>query len=151
ILLLLFGLLLYFRVGRVKAEPIPVSPPVKGPWTAVNSPVDKIPSHGIHAYGQTYAIDLVHSPTGEYEVKPDWSFRLRGPDEFSGFGEPVFSPVDGTVVKVRDGARDHLSRDSWPGIGYFFAEGTFRELSGPNRLLGNHVTIEKEPGVFAVL
>lgn len=151
IVLVLLGLLLYFRLGRVETEPIPVRPPVKGRWAAVNSPADGVPSHGIHAYGQTYAIDFVHSPAGRYEVKPDWSFRLRPPDDYSGFGEPVFSPVDGTVVKVSDGARDHRSRDSWPGLGYFFAEGSVRELAGPGRLLGNHVTIEKEPGVYAVL
>jgi hypothetical protein len=36
--------------------------PVSGRWVAWNSPVDRVPSHHLHAYGQTYAIDLVCSP-----------------------------------------------------------------------------------------
>ena len=35
------------------------------------SPADKVPSHGLHAYGQTYAIDLVHEPVeGSARVRP---------------------------------------------------------------------------------
>lgn len=30
--------------------------------TAVDSPADKVPSHGIQVYGQSYAIDLIHEP-----------------------------------------------------------------------------------------
>jgi Peptidase family M23 len=36
--------------------------PVSGRWLAYNSPGDRVPSHHLHAYGQTYAIDLVHDP-----------------------------------------------------------------------------------------
>jgi hypothetical protein len=35
---------------------------VAGRWLALNGPAGKVPSHGPHAYGQTYAIDLVHEP-----------------------------------------------------------------------------------------
>ncbi|MEV6397091.1 M23 family metallopeptidase [Streptomyces sp. NPDC051907] len=38
---------------------VEVDPPVAGRWTALNSPADKVPSHGTHAYGQAYAIDIV--------------------------------------------------------------------------------------------
>jgi hypothetical protein len=38
--------------------------PVAGRWLAMNSPADRVPSHHLHAYGQTYAIDLVHEPAG---------------------------------------------------------------------------------------
>ncbi|MFD0022825.1 M23 family metallopeptidase [Streptomyces sp. NPDC058382] len=54
------------RRGRAAvADPRPaveVEPPVTGRWTALNSPADKVPSHGVHAYGQTYAIDIVSDP-----------------------------------------------------------------------------------------
>jgi len=36
--------------------------PFSGRWVAWNSPVDRVPSHHLHAYGQSYAIDLVCSP-----------------------------------------------------------------------------------------
>ncbi|MEU1467303.1 peptidoglycan DD-metalloendopeptidase family protein [Streptomyces sp. NPDC005761] len=56
---------------------VEVEPPVSGRWTALNSPADKVPSHGIHGYGQTYAIDVVAEPeTGagpgpESELRPE--------------------------------------------------------------------------------
>jgi hypothetical protein len=56
------GMALYSRVGTVRRPPVDVDAPVTGRWLAVNSPADKVPSHGLHAYGQTYAIDLVHEP-----------------------------------------------------------------------------------------
>jgi hypothetical protein len=65
LVLLAAGMALYFRVGTVRRPPVEVDAPVTGRWLAVNSPADKVPSHGLHAYGQTYAIDidLVHEPT----------------------------------------------------------------------------------------
>ncbi|MEW1689933.1 peptidoglycan DD-metalloendopeptidase family protein [Streptomyces sp. NPDC091265] len=54
------------RRGRAAAAnpraAVEVEPPVTGRWTALNSPADKVPSHGVHAYGQTYAIDVVADP-----------------------------------------------------------------------------------------
>jgi hypothetical protein len=148
---LLAGLALYFRVGTVRAEPIAVRAPVVGRWSAVNSPADKVPSHGLHAYGQTYAIDLLHVPSGSLRLRLGWSPATRAASEFASFGQAVVAPADGTVVRVRDGARDHRSRSSWPGMLLWFAEGTLRELSGPGRLLGNHIVIEVAPGAYAAV
>lgn len=52
--LLALGYLLYLRLGTVRTDPVPVRPPVAGRWVPVNSPGSKVPSHGLHAYGQTY-------------------------------------------------------------------------------------------------
>lgn len=151
LVLFVTGMILYFRFGRVKAPAVPVVPPVRGTWTAINSPASKLPSHGLHAYGQTYAIDLVPNPDGETNLELGWDSGMRPPGRYPGFGEEVYSPVTGTVTSVSDRARDHRSRDSWPALIYFFAEAAVRELSGPGRLLGNQVTIETDDGVFAVL
>jgi murein DD-endopeptidase MepM/ murein hydrolase activator NlpD len=148
---LLVGLALYFRLGTVRAEPVPVRPPVRGRWWALNSPADKVPSHGLHAYGQTYAIDFVHVPSGAYEIALGWSPATRAPDEFPGYGQPVLAPADGTVVRVRDRERDHRSRSSWPGLLMWFGEAVGRELAGPRRLLGNHVVIEIAPQTYALV
>ncbi|WP_050501503.1 MULTISPECIES: M23 family metallopeptidase [unclassified Streptomyces] len=60
------------RAAAPRGEPGPpveVAPPVTGRWKALNSPADKVPSHGTHAYGQTYAIDIVAQPeTAEGEA-----------------------------------------------------------------------------------
>jgi Peptidase family M23 len=149
--LLVAGLALYFRIGTVRVEPLVVRPPVRGRWSALNSPADKVPSHGLHAYGQTYAIDFVRVPQGTYEPKLGWSPATRPPDAYPGFGEPIVAPADGTVVRVHDRERDHRSRSSWPGLLLWIAEGFFRELTGPDRILGNHVVIEIAPGAYAVV
>lgn len=148
---LVLGLALYFRVGTVRGEPFVVRPPVTGRWVALSSPRSKVPSHGLHAYGQTYAIDLLHVPEGRFESVFGWSPAMRRPEAFPGFGRPVVAPASGTVVKVHRRERDHRSRDSWPGLLYWLAEGTVRELAGPGRLLGNHVVIEAAPGVYALV
>lgn len=151
LILFLAGMVLYFRFGKVKAAPVRVNPPVRGTWTAINSPASKTPSHGLHAYGQTYAMDLVPNADGEGNLKLGWDGGMHAPERYPGFGEEVYSPVDGSVVGVKSRARDHLSRDSWPALAYFFVESAVRELTGPGRLLGNYITIETEPGVYAVL
>ncbi|SCF81303.1 hypothetical protein GA0115255_107354 [Streptomyces sp. Ncost-T6T-2b] len=62
------------RAAAPRGEPRPpveVEPPVTGRWSALNSPADKVPSHGTHVYGQTYAIDIVAEPeTGEASPRP---------------------------------------------------------------------------------
>ena len=132
---------------------IRVRPPVTGRWTALNSPASRTPSHGTHAYAQTYAIDLVHEP-GPGPPRPglaSWPLARR-PEAFPGFGQPVLAPADGTVVKVSDWQRDHWSRTSWLAlVVMLLAEATLRELTGPGRVLGNHIVIDLGDGAYALL
>lgn len=138
---------------RVTREPVTIEVPVRGRWLALNSPADKVPSHGVHANGQTYAIDLVYWPDADVEwagLRP-WPVIQR-PSAFPAFGRPVHAPAAGTVVHVQNRLLDHWSRKSWPALLYFFlVEGTARELVGPGMLLGNHVVIDVGGGTFAVL
>jgi hypothetical protein len=138
--------------GYVKREPVPVHSPVQGRWIAVNSPADKVPSHGVHSAGQAYAIDLVHWPDPTTPWKPlhPWPLLCR-PEEFPGFGQPIFAPADGKVVKTRNSWRDHWSRNSWPALVYATIEGSARELFGPGALLGNYVVIHLGDGIYAAL
>ncbi|MFS0696002.1 M23 family metallopeptidase [Streptomyces nitrosporeus] len=52
-------------IGAAPREPVEVLPPVAGRWSALNSPADRVPSHGVHAFGQTYAIDIVAEGPGK--------------------------------------------------------------------------------------
>ncbi|MFF8747533.1 M23 family metallopeptidase [Streptomyces californicus] len=139
------------RAAAPRGEPGPpveVAPPVTGRWKALNSPADKVPSHGTHAYGQTYAIDIVAEPeTAEGEApgrpgagpvtrpaagpvpRPEAgpatrpAFRLFWPvfrrnRAFPAFGAPLLAVADATVVLASDGQRDHLSRNSLPALAY---------------------------------
>ncbi|MGA8115059.1 MAG: M23 family metallopeptidase [Actinocatenispora sp.] len=149
---LVLGFALYLRVGTLRAEPVTITPPVTGRWVAINSPASRVPSHGLHAYGQTYAIDVVHDPEDRPRPKFAWLWPLtRRPQDFPAFGRPIRSPGDGVVVRVHDRERDHWSRNSLPAMFYVIVEGMFRELTGPNRILGNHVVVELAPGVYAAL
>lgn len=141
---------MFLHARRADRPAVEVRAPVQGRWQAVNSPADKVPSHGVHAYGQTYAIDLVHVPdpdsrwTGVHR-KP----LARRPQEFPGFGQPVLAPANGTVVRVSDWQRDHWSRNSPLGVLYLLFEGTFREVFGVGRILGNHIVLDLGDGVYA--
>ncbi|HEY7488405.1 MAG TPA: M23 family metallopeptidase [Streptosporangiaceae bacterium] len=148
--LLIAGLACYFKVGTVRRAAVVVAPPVAGRWVAVNSPADRVPSHGVHAYGQTYAIDLVHHPDDDraWQGVHRWP-PARRPETFPAFGQPVYAVADGVVVKATDWQRDHWSRNSVPGLLYLFAEGNLRELFGPRFILGNHVVIDLGDGVYA--
>jgi hypothetical protein len=149
---LVVGMSLYLRLGRPRPRrPVEVAAPVLGRWRAVNSPADRVPSHGLHAYGQTFAIDLVGEPVGSSRPSWGWWPLARRPAEFPGFGAPVLAPAPGVVVEADDRARDHWSRTSFPALVYLLLESVVRELSGPGRLLGNRVVIDVGDGVYAVL
>jgi hypothetical protein len=148
---LVAGMACYFRVGTVRRAAVVVAPPVAGRWIAVNSPAVRVPSHGVHAYGQTYAVDLVHLPDGDHAWRGvrRWP-PARRPRAFPAFGQPVYAGADGVVVRATAWQRDHWSRNSVPGLAYLFAEGSLRELLGPRFVLGNHVVIDLGGGVYAV-
>ncbi|MFD8534535.1 M23 family metallopeptidase [Streptomyces rubrogriseus] len=133
-------------------EPVEVAPPVTGRWSALNSPADRTPSHGVHAYGQTFAIDLVAEP--EPGARPGfralWPLARRSRD-FPAFGAPVLAVADGTVVRADDGQRDHLGRTSLPALLYLMlVEGSVRELAGVRRIVGNHLVLEAAEGTYAL-
>ena len=76
---------------------------------------------------------------------------MRRPETFPGFGQPIFAPADGKVVRTRGWWRDHWSRNSWPALLFLFLEGPARELLGPGGLLGNHVVLDVGDGTYAAL
>ena len=141
------------RAGTLRREPVAVRLPVDGPWRALNSPATRVPSHGIQGYGQTYAIDLVYDPAdpAHPRLRFGWRPLARRPRDFPGFGQPVYAPADGVVVRVHDRERDHWSRTSPLGLLYLFTVELLRELTGPRRVVGNHVVIDLGDGVYAVL
>jgi hypothetical protein len=77
---------------------------------------------------QTYAVDLIHVPSGEWQLELGWSPLSRPATDFVSFGQPVVAPADGTVVRTYDRARDRRSRTSWLGLLYLIPESAVREL-----------------------
>ena len=141
------ALALAFRLGEAGGEPVTVGPPVTGEWLAVHTPAARVPSHGLHAYAQTYALDLTVPHDGRTSR---WWPITRPPEDFPAFGRPVVAAADGTVVRTSDWQRDHRSRDSLPAVAFVLLEGSVRELAGPAGLLGNHVTLAHDDGTYTV-
>ncbi len=153
------ALLLVFLVGLAATYlPRPAAPdgdalasPIRGRCRAVNSPADQVPSHGVHGFAQTYAIDLLHEPADG--ARPTFGGRraMRRPEEYPSFGRPVHAPADGRVVRAVDGARDHRCRSNWLGYLYMVVESFVLQLRGPRGLLGNHLIIERADGSHVAL
>ncbi|MEU2675641.1 M23 family metallopeptidase [Streptomyces sp. NPDC007107] len=160
-----------------RRDAVEVLPPVTGRWSAINSPADRVPSHGVHTYGQTYAIDIVaegaegtegiEGAGGAEGVKGvegagggegaggrppfAWLWPLaRRPEAFPAFGAPLFAVADAKVVTADDTQRDHLSRNSLLGLAYLLlAEGELRGLAGAHRVFGNRVVLDLGDGTYA--
>lgn len=137
---------------RAAREPVEVDPPVTGRWSALNSPADRTPSHGTHAYGQTYAIDVVAEPEPGARPGFRWLWPLaRANSDFPAFGAPLLAVADATVVRVVGDQRDHLSRTSLPALLYLMLlEASVRDLAGVKRIVGNHVVLDLGNGTYAL-
>ncbi|CAM5592122.1 M23 family metallopeptidase OS=Streptomyces alboniger OX=132473 GN=CP975_16850 PE=4 SV=1 [Streptomyces alboniger] len=140
---------------RIEAEPlapVEVEAPVAGRWSALNSPADKVPSHGTHGLGQTYAIDITAEPAAGARPAPVWFWPVARPGTaYPAFGAPLYAVADATVVHAEDGQRDHLSRSSLAGVLYFWlVEGVGRTLGGTRRVVGNHVVLDLGEGTYAM-
>nr|WP_107905144.1 M23 family metallopeptidase [Streptomyces chartreusis] len=137
---------------RAAREPVEVGPPVTGRWSALNSPADRTPSHGTHAYGQTFAIDIVAEPAEGARPGFRWLWPIaRRNGAFPAFGAPLLAVADATVVRAVDDQRDHLSRTSLLALMYLMiVEASVRDLSGVKRVVGNHVVLDLGNGTFAL-
>ncbi|MEU4564302.1 M23 family metallopeptidase [Actinoplanes sp. NPDC023936] len=142
--------LAFVRPPRSTRPAVDLDPPVRGRWVALNSPGTAVPSHGVRAYGQTYAVDLLQ-PSADAATSIGWSLRTRAPRTYPCFGAPVLSMAPGTVVRVTDRQRDHRSRDTWPALIWMMTvEAFLRELAGVSGILGNHIIVEHDDGTYAV-
>lgn len=156
LLVVVTGGLVLLLGGKAPATPADkearaVTCPVEGRWLALNSPASKVPSHGVRAYGQAYAIDLCHEPEGGTRPAFGGWRGMRPPQQYPAFGQPVRAMVDGVVVAASDRQRDHRSRSSWWAVVYLLLEGAVREGGGPGFIVGNHVTVQTHDGAYALV
>src|SRR5829696_4979974 len=135
--------------------PVVLSLPFAGSWLAENSPARRVPSHGTHFLGQTFAIDFVAVDAGRRTATVrDWRtfLSVEPVDRFLGFGEPILAPADGRVVAVHDGEPDHPARRSpLTLLPYGLTQGV-RLREGVNAITGNSVILElSEAAVYVAL
>ncbi|MGW9552685.1 M23 family metallopeptidase [Citricoccus zhacaiensis] len=150
-------LLFCVRPPAQRGDPVEMHVPVRGRWIACNSPGSRVPSHGVRAHGQMYAVDLLLDAADEVTddstataPSPGWSLRGRKPEDYPSYGAPVVAMASGTVVHVTDRLRDHRARDSWPTLIWMMTlEGFLRVLGGARRILGNRVIVRHDDGTYA--
>lgn len=128
--------------------PVVLAYPLRGRFLARNSPARRVPSHGTHLMGTTYAIDLV--PVDERGRSAPWRWRAavgtEDPRGFVGFGTEVLAPCAGEIVIVHDGETDHEARRSLPTLLPYLLGQAGRLRQGPSAIAGNHVVISQGAG-----
>lgn len=128
----------------MEPPPVVVDLPFDGPWRVQNSPARRVPSHGTHLLGSTYAIDFVAVDVrGRTAATVGWRAVLatEAPQGFVAFDRPVLAPVTGTVVAVHDGEPDHEARRSPLSlVPYALGQGG-RLRRGVGAIAGNHVLV----------
>jgi len=108
-------------------SPISVKFPLRGEWCAVNTPGERIPSHGTDLFGQTYAYDFI-----QIDWRKKKAFKFFDYSIFKGllFGvplnetycwsQPIFAPFDCEVIEMSDGWVErnpvHIVRDLFTAI-----------------------------------
>ncbi len=128
--------------------------PFRGRWLVQNSPASRVPSHGTSAFGSSHAIDFV--PVDERGRSAPRSLRslirTEAPGIFVGFGRPILSPIDGTIVSTHDGEPDHEARRSQLTLIPYMLTQDRRVRAGPSAVAGNHIVVAASPaGPFVLL
>ena len=136
------------------AAPVVVAFPLRGEgWVAVNSPADRIPSHGTDMLAQRYAFDLIRVDARRrlHWHPASWprTVLVGVPTrECYAWGAPVRAPLDGEVVRAVDRVAER--KRVYPVRELFLALRNALTFT-PARLpavLGNHVIV-RHGDVFA--
>ncbi|WP_240607191.1 M23 family metallopeptidase [Cryobacterium aureum] len=121
---------------------------------AENSPANRVPSHGTHLFGTTFAIDFIAVNERGLSGKRGWRSVLatEPPEVFVGFGAPILAPASGTVVAAIDGELDHEARRSQLALIPYALSQARRIRTGVRAIAGNHVVIAMGPfGPFVLI
>ena len=99
-------------------DPVIIGFPLRGEWLAPNTPGKRIPSHGTDQLGERYAFDFLQvdwARTGKPFYHPSvlWYLFFGVPlNQCYGWGQEVYAPCDGEIIKAQDGYRER-SRVHW--------------------------------------
>lgn len=138
----------------MSADPVLLDLPFRGRWLARNSPARRVPSHGTHLFGTTYAIDFIAVDDNGRSAPRTWRtfLSVEPPEAFRGFGEPILAPVDAAVVVAHDGEPDHAARRSQIVLLPYALGQAQRVRAGIPEIAGNHVVLALSPsGPFVLL
>jgi murein DD-endopeptidase MepM/ murein hydrolase activator NlpD len=126
-------------------SPVVLALPFHGTWVARNSPARRIPSHGTHFLGQTFAIDFVAvQDRRRTSAVKDWRtlVGVEPAERFFAFGRAILAPAAGRVIAVHDGEPDHPARRSpLTLLPYLVTQGSRLRKGGLGAIAGNHVIL----------
>lgn len=130
------------RAART-AAPVVLDLPFRGRWLARNSPARRVPSHGTHLFGTTYAIDFLAVDERGRSARITWrtAVATEAPERFVGFGADILAPAAGHVVTALDVVADHAARRSPLTLLPYALGQAGRARAGGTALAGNHVVI----------
>jgi hypothetical protein len=93
-------------------DPYIVGFPLRGEWMVPNTPGKKIPSHGTDQFGESYAFDFLQvdwnragRPFYNTSLFQYLFFGLQL-NKCYGWGQEVYAPCDGIVIKAEDGYKE---------------------------------------------
>lgn len=138
----------------MSADPVLLDLPFQGRWLARNSPARRVPSHGTHLFGLTYAIDFIAVHDNGRSARRTWRTLLsvEPPEAFRGSGERILAPVAGTVAIAHDGEPDHEARRSQIALLPYALGQAKRVRAGIAATSGNHVVLALSPsGPYVLL
>jgi hypothetical protein len=138
--------------------PIVLDFPLRGEWITPTTPARRVPSHGLDAFGETYAYDFVKVGPGRGSDKfydnSALRYLIRGVPLRRCFGwdAEIHAPCDGEIAFASDGLpeRDPVTlRDDLR----YMAEVTKRFKAGGasyREVAGNYVVIKCSGGFYAL-
>lgn len=136
-----------------------IDSPIHSVCITPNTPGSKIPSHGTTKYGEMYAIDFVVIDKAGKSKKPYkpslLTYLLQGINlnDFYGWGEKVYSPVGGEVIKVIDGIEERNPVNVYRDIRNTIkvTKGYEKGILEYSSITGNCVIIKSENGIYALM
>lgn len=132
-------------------EAVSVGFPLRGEWTALHTPAERVPSHGTDYFGQRYAFDFARL-IGSYKKaypKSIWLHvlgRVRAEDCY-GWDAPVLAPFDGEIVAVGDGWPDRMRLNFFVDFVRTSFLARTPTANDYRPLTGNYILLQGDPGV----
>lgn len=140
-------------------KPIIVGFPLRGEWLSPNTPGTKIPSHGTDRLGTRYAYDFIQVDWGRkgwpaYRVSLLQYLFLGVPlHEYYCWGQEVYAPCDGIVIKAEDGYKERAKTKLLSDMSNAYKNAHYfdPEKDDVQAVAGNYIIMEVGDHVYAGL
>jgi hypothetical protein len=130
---------------------IAVAFPLRGAWTAFNTPGERIPSHGTDYFGQRYAFDFTQIDPHTQRVSPHGFWRhVLGVEKARAcfaWAQAVAAPFHGRVIGAGDGWEDRQRLSLIPDMVRAFVFPKLPSAQDYRPLVGNYLLIEGRDGI----